>query len=121
MGSDREIILSSSGANCSMGIGYSSSSTARKSTTTNAQRGIVLYQGIMPPACAAPPSIGASIGPAQWQVNSPGEPLRAVVYLCAADNAAGPVWSHPRDVNGDFCTRHEDSCDPLIERGVTSS
>src|SRR5215471_13544307 len=35
MGAARERMLSSSGANCSMGIGYSSSSTTRKSTTTH--------------------------------------------------------------------------------------
>src|SRR5262245_10514222 len=38
MGSDRAMILSNSGANCSMGIGYSFPSTARKYYTTNAQR-----------------------------------------------------------------------------------
>src|SRR6266567_1945818 len=70
MGSDRERIFSSSGADCSMGIGYSSSSTARTYTTTNAQRRVVLGHGIMPPAYAAPLSMGASICPAQWQVNS---------------------------------------------------
>src|SRR5689334_11725477 len=81
MGSDRAIILSSSGANCSMGIRHSSSSTTRKHMTTNAPRSLVLYPGLMPPAYAAPLSIGASLGPAQWPGNSQGEPIRVRLHL----------------------------------------